>query len=327
MRGMDLALEEGLNVKLVLIPDNEDPDSYVNKVGAAAFKEFVASNKKDFILFQLDIALKDAGNDGQKKATLVNQIAATIAKINKAEDFTKQQDYIRECSQLLKIDETGLNTLVNKFIRERIAKTEYKAAQENVQSGEEFDTTTQLNAEDDTIHLLFKDELQERAVVRALLEFGLKEWTKEQRVADYLLTEIADEELFDNKSLLRLVTTYKVWYKQGIEPTPKNFLYYEDTELSGLVVSLMDFPYDISEKWKSEFEMPVPTREDLYIEEVASTLNYLKLRKIKRMIEQNQQDLGNPHTAEEQLVLIQTHQHLKQMERALLTEKGTVVLK
>ncbi|HMU58394.1 MAG TPA: DNA primase, partial [Chitinophagaceae bacterium] len=63
LRGLDLALEEGLNVKLVLIPDNEDPDSYVNKVGAGKFKEFVQKHKKDFILFQLEVALKDAGND------------------------------------------------------------------------------------------------------------------------------------------------------------------------------------------------------------------------------------------------------------------------
>ena len=109
LRGLDMALEEGLSVKLVLIPDKEDPDSYVNKVGAAAFREFVLANKKDFILFQLEVSLKDAGADSNKKAQVVNQLAETIAKINKAEDFTKQQDYIRQCSEILRIDEAGLN--------------------------------------------------------------------------------------------------------------------------------------------------------------------------------------------------------------------------
>ncbi len=80
LRGLDMALEEGLNVKLVLIPDNEDPDSYVNKVGATAFKEFVQKNKKDFILFQLEVALKDAGNDSTKKAEVVNPMAETISQ-------------------------------------------------------------------------------------------------------------------------------------------------------------------------------------------------------------------------------------------------------
>ena len=68
LRGLDLALEEGLHVKLVLIPDKEDPDSYVNKVGASAFRKFVDSNKKDFILFQLEVALKDAEGNSAKKS-------------------------------------------------------------------------------------------------------------------------------------------------------------------------------------------------------------------------------------------------------------------
>src|SRR5204863_8762448 len=80
LRGLDLALEEGLNVKLVLIPDNEDPDSYVNKLGANAFRDFIAKNKKDFILFQLEVALKDAGNDSTKKSEVVNRMAETISK-------------------------------------------------------------------------------------------------------------------------------------------------------------------------------------------------------------------------------------------------------
>jgi DNA primase len=324
LRGLDLALEEGLSVKLVLIPDKEDPDSYVNKVGAAVFREFVAANKKDFVLFQLDIALKDAGADSNRKAAVVNQIAETISKINKAEDFTKQQDYIRQCSQLLKIDETGLNTLVNKFIRERITKTEYRQAAVET-------TLPDLNQaqamEEDSFNLLFKDELHERAVVRSLVEFGIREWDETKKVADFLFEEMIDEDLFDNKQLLRIIHTYKTWYNEGLEPTAKNFLYHQDQQLSTLVVSIMDFPYELSEKWKSSFEMPVATREDVYREEVISTLNYLKLRKIKRMIHQNQQDLEQLHTGEEQMMLIQTHQHLKQMERDLLQQAGTVIIR
>ncbi|RYG46688.1 MAG: DNA primase, partial [Chitinophagaceae bacterium] len=118
LRGLDLALEEGLQVKLVLIPDKEDPDSYVNKVGASAFNQFIQRNKKDFILFQLEVALKDAGSDSAKKAEVVTRMAETIARINKAEDFTKQQDYIKQCSEILKIDEAGMHALVNKFIRD-----------------------------------------------------------------------------------------------------------------------------------------------------------------------------------------------------------------
>lgn len=327
LRGLDMALEEGLNVKLVLIPDKEDPDSYVNKVGAIAFREFVAANKKDFILFQLEVALKEAGTDSSKKATLVNQIAETISKINKTEDFTKQQDYIRRCSEIMKIEEAGLNALVNKFIRDRITKQEYKKNAEDATPFPEAIQQDNTTEELDTLDLLQRDELQERAVVKALLEFGLKEWDEEKRVADYFFEEMIEEDLFDNKQLYNILIIYKTWYDEGMEPTPKNFLYHEDLQLSALVVSIMDFPYELSYKWKEEYEMPVATREEMYREEIHSTLNYLKLRKIKRMIDQNQKDLEKPHSSEEQIVLIQTHQHLKQLEIEILKQAGTVILK
>ena len=83
MRGLDLALEEGLNVKLVLLPNQEDPDSYINKNGAATFKNLYKENKKDFILFQLEHALKDAGDDTNKRSQAVNQIAETFQKLIK----------------------------------------------------------------------------------------------------------------------------------------------------------------------------------------------------------------------------------------------------
>ncbi|MFM2363290.1 MAG: primase [Bacteroidota bacterium] len=325
LRGLDMALEEGLNVKLVLIPDKEDPDSYVNKVGAASFREFIAANKKDFILFQLEVALKDAGQDSQKKATVVNQVAETISKINKAEDFTKQQDYIRKCSELLKIDETGLNALVNKFIREKVSKTEAKQTSAAEQEVAATDHPPLLD--DDSINLLFTDELQERAVVRALLEFGLKPWDEDHTIASYMFEHLIEEDFFDNKQLLHIITTYKTWYEAGIEPTAKNFLYHEDQALSTLVVSIMDFPYELSEKWKTEFEMPVITREQVYREEVKSTASYLKLRKIKRMIIQNQQDLEKSNNAEEQFVYMQTHQHLKQLEQEIVKQSGTVIIR
>ena len=332
LRGLDLALEEGLNVKLVLIPDKEDPDSYINKVGPVAFKEFVEKNKKDFVLFQLEISLQDAGADSNKKAAVVNQIAETISKINKAEDFTKQQDYIRQCSQLLRIDETGLNNLVNKFIRERVGKAESKQQRQDEAPGADFfdpnePQTAATQVEDDTFNLLFKDEMNERAVVRALVEFGIREWDAEKKVADFLFDEMIDEDLFDNKQLLRIIHTYKTWYDEKLEPTAKNFLYHDDQQLSTLVVSIMDVQYELSDKWKSEFEMPVPTRDELYREEVISTLNYLKIRKIKRMIEQNQQDMQQPHSSDELMMLIQTHQHLKQMERDLLLQSGAVIVR
>jgi DNA primase len=330
LRGLDLALEESLNVKLVLIPDGEDPDSYVNKVGASEFINFVNNNKKDFILFQLGIALKDAGNDSTKKSIVVNQIAETISKINKTEDFTKQQDYIRECSQILKIEESGLHALVNKFIREKVNKEETRVQRDQRFADEPVNNIPTGELEHDVTALFNKDEIHEQAMIRSLLEFGLKNWDEEQTVADHIFQEIEEnqlEELIDNKELVRILQTYKTWYQAGIEPNAKNFLYHEDQQMSSLVVSIMDFNYEISPKWKEHFEGHIATREDLFAEEVFSTLNYLKLRKIKRLIDENQRDLEKATVAEDQMILVQTHQHLKQMEIELTRKLGTVIFR
>jgi len=337
LRGLDLALEESLNVKLVLIPDGEDPDSYVNKVGASEFINFVNNNKKDFILFQLGIALKDAGNDSTKKSIVVNQIAETISKINKTEDFTKQQDYIKQCSEILRIEESGLHALVNKFIREKVNKEETRVLREQRFAEEPLDNVTNNEVENDVAALFNKDEIHEQAMIRSLLEFGLKIWphviaetTDEIKVAEYIFKEIEDnqlEELIDNKELVRILQTYKAWFNAGIEPTAKNFLYHEDQQMSALVVSIMDFNHEISPKWKDHFEGYIATRDDLFAEEVFSTLNYLKLRKIKRLMDENQRDLEKSTDAEDQMILVQTHQHLKQMEIELTRQLGTVIFR
>jgi DNA primase len=323
-RGLDLALEEGLNVKLVIIPDNEDPDSYVKSIGSAAFRDFIEQSRKDIILFQLEIALKDAGNDSSKKSAVVNQIAESIARINKAEDFTRQQDYIQRCSELLKIDEGGLTALVNKHIRERLQ------VQERKQPFEEA-TAQEIIPQEETFELLFRDELQERAMVRALIEFGILPWDNDVTVADHLFSEIEQNglnELIDNQQLLQIVDVYRDWYKQGIEPTAKSFLYHQDQQLNMLAVSLMDNSnFEISPNWDDKYERKVPTREELYKEEVISCMNYLKLRKIKRLIAENQRDMEKSTDTEEQMNLVETHQHLKQLEMQLVSRIGTVIVK
>lgn len=359
LRGLDLALEEGLNVKLVLIPDNEDPDSYVNKIGAAAFTRFVEKNKKDFILFQLEVALKDAGSDSTKKADVVNRMAETISKINKAEDFTKQQDYIKQCSEILKIDEGGLHTLVNKFIRDRISTMERKLPFEEAKHHEQnARQAAETDYDDATFNLIFKDELQEREVARILLEYGTKKWDDQRLVSEYIFEEMIDESLIDNQQVVRLIQAFKEMLQRDASHLNKNyFVYHEDKDLSSLAVSLLNVPYDESERWRSEFNQSsgftqslfeqsyenfirtvakdnekelmryLKMDEDRTNEVVDSAINYLKLRKVKRMLLENQLDLEKPHTQEEYTMLHQTHDHLKQMEIELTKKMGTVIIK
>lgn len=359
LRGLDLALEEGLNVKLVLIPDKEDPDSYVNKVGASAFIEFVQRNKKDFILFQLEVALKDAGSDSVKKAEVVSRMAETIARINKAEDFTKQQDYIKQCSETLKIDEAGLHSLVNKFIRDRISTQERKLPFEEAKRHEEnAKQAEQTNYDEATFNLLFKDEMQERELARILLEYGFRKWDDSKLVAEHIFEEMVDESLIDNKNVVVLIAAFKqVLQQNAAEANKSYFIYHPDTKLSTFAVSLLNFPYEESDRWRTEFSQVsgfqkqlfeqnyegfmqtiakdneknlmsfLKIEEDKTNEEVESVINYLKLRKVKRMLLENQVDLEKQHTQEENEMLHQTHTHLKGMEIELTKKIGAVIIR
>ncbi len=323
LRGLDMALEEGLSVRLVLIPDNEDPDSYVNKVGINEFRKFVDANKKDFILFQMEVMLTEAGSDTSKKASVVNQVAETLSKINKAEDFTKQQDYIRQCAAFLKIDEGGLTNLVNKYKRDKIEKEEKKQNFESSSFKVEKDSAT---ATDDIIDLIYNDDLQEKNVLRVLLEYGLLPWDAGKTMADYIFEEL-DFFHFDNPELEHTLEVYREQYQNGLQPTGKSLLYHQDAAIRQIVTNIDMQPYELSPNWDKKIEGLNITNRDTSRQDVLMSTNYFKLRKIKKMFEENQRDMEKATQFDEQLSLIKIHQELKEEEQKITDLLGTVILK
>ncbi len=324
LRGLDMALEEGLNVQLVLIPDNEDPDSYVNKVGVDAFRAFVQSAKKDFILFQLEVQLKEVGNDLNKKNSLVNQMAETLSKINKAEDFTKLQEYVRKCADILRIDETGLTQLVNKFKRDKIVKDEKKMAYDEAAIlMPNFQQTTQ---DLDNIDLVLdKDFLHEKNLVRLLIEFG-NEVLADGRMASTWIAEELESFPLDNQDMIQLVKTYFEWQVAGKIPNNKTLQYHEDPQIQQLVMGLFEPEHELSLRWNEKLGLKKALEEVTFQHQIEVSLLYYKLRKIKKMIRQNQEDMEKVN-GEEQIQLLHIHKHLKDAERELTKIIGTVIFK
>ena len=323
LRGLDMALEESLNVRVVLIPDNEDPDSYVNKVGASAFQKFVADNKKDFILFQLEVMLKDVGNDTSKKSDVVNKVAESLSKIDKAEDFIKQQDYIRKCSELLKIDETGLTNLVNKFKRDRISKDEKKASFEQINFEQQSE---QPYEEDPLASLLTYDEAQEKNVLRVLIEYGLKPFDEERTMADYIFEQV-NEFHFESPEIEHFFEVYKNYYEQGLQPTAKTMLYDDDERVRKMVINIDMHPFELSPNWDNIMEGMNINNRDVSRQDVIMSVNYYKLRKIKKMFDENQKDIEKATSFEDQINLIKVHKVLKEEEQKITQQLGTVILK
>ncbi len=324
LRGLDMALEEGLNVQLVLIPDKEDPDSYVNKVGPDAFREFVKSNKKDFVLFQLEVQLKDVGNDLNKKNILVNTIAETLSKINKAEDFTKLQEYVRKCSSLLRIDETGLTQLVNKFKRDKIVKEEKKMSYDEAAilmpsfpPAEQEDTNFDLITDRDLAH--------EKNLVRLMLELGIEQNKEGKFIAQYIFDEI-DGFPLENVEMIYLMDAYKQWFYDGKLPDGKTMQYHPDERVQKWVVTLLAPEQELSLRWNEKLGIKKKEEPKDIMVEIDITLLYFKLRKIKKMIAQNQADLEHAPEAE-QIQLLQIHKHLKDIEKELTSTIGTVIYK
>ncbi|MBX2932358.1 MAG: DNA primase [Chitinophagaceae bacterium] len=322
LRGLDMALEEGLNVKLVLIPDNEDPDSYVNKTGTTVFKQFIAQHKKDFIIFQLEVMLKDAGNDITQKNNVVNNIAATLSKINRAEDFTKLHEYIRQCAELLKIDEAGLTNLVNKVKQEKQLKENKRASL--------ADALQQIPEQEETIPtetlLLNEDEVYEKNMLRVLLEYGLQQKDETQSVANYIFDSLNNFR-FDNALYSTIYQEYQELYGLGKEPDTKTFLYHKEEAVRNVIINIIAQPYELSPRWDEKLPGMNIVNRDVSLHDIDISISYFKLRKIKKMFRENQQDLEAATSIEEQLKLIAVHKFLKEEEIAITKHLGTVIIK
>ncbi|MBL7828325.1 MAG: DNA primase, partial [Saprospiraceae bacterium] len=218
LRGLDLALEQDLNVKICLFPDGHDPDSFVQEKGGDALMEFMASNAKDFILFKAELLLEETKNDPIKKAGLIKDIVGSISKIP---DPIKRSVYLRECSSLMGIGEETLISEASKLITGAIKKKEEKVARQPEAASDsqpffpsdewpgevppfspegDFPSDFQTPVFPDnrpTNTPKSRDSIQERDIIRLLVQFGNRMLSEENMtVAAYVLSDI--EELLGN---------------------------------------------------------------------------------------------------------------------------------
>ena len=325
MRGLDMALEESLNVKLVLIPDDEDPDSYVKKLGSEAFKIFVEENKKDFIFFQLDLLLRESGNDISKKNSAVNQIAETLSKIDNSKDFVKRQEYIRQCSSLLKIDEAGLTALVNQFIRDKVSKKEKFTAVDNARLFENAAAQGDEEKMDNTINLLLESQYQEREIIKRLIEFGSTKFEDGNKASDLIFDTLNQFHLTDTQ-LEKIFERYKTLQQQMEEVDAKQFLYDDDTAQNNFMAGLLYFPYELSnwDKKLNGYKIKIDSDVQRVIE---SALGYYKLRKLKLMFAEVEEELKKQNDVESSRQNQKIYLDLKNIEREITQSLGTVILK
>ncbi|MGE0089325.1 MAG: DNA primase [Bacteroidales bacterium] len=250
LRGIDLVLEQGLNVRVLLLPNGEDPDSFAKSHSASELIDFINKNEEDFIKFKTRLLSKEAKNDPVKRASLITDIVRSISVIP---DAITRTVYIKECSRILEIDEKILYAESNK-IRKKSGETEaktispdevYKTASPSVPSFIEG----------------FYAEHQEREIIRLLLHYGdLILYTYQEdkydeprnvKVAEYIISEILNDDL-EFKNLV-----YKQIFQEFLEgmakkelPENKQFIYHTDPQISKLAADILSPSYTLSKIFK-----------------------------------------------------------------------------
>jgi DNA primase len=253
IRGIDIVLEEGMNVRIVLLPDSEDPDSYSKKVSNEEFLKYLKEKETDFIRFKTDLLLEEASGDPVRKANLIRDIVRSIAVIPETINRTV---YIKECSTHLEITEAVLYHEVNKLRQQR-----------SFQDRNKYPGPEDLPVPPPVVQKQVKYEMvtyySEKEVIRLLLKFGSVEFERKIReedgqeevttVSDYIVKEIISDDLFfDDDTYAKIFDEFRFYTQQGIFPGDKQFVKHEDPAISRLSADLLSDSHELSRIWRDK---------------------------------------------------------------------------
>lgn len=321
LRGLDMILEEGLNVKIVLFPDGDDPDSYVQKFGSAAFKTYIEQSKKDFILFKTSILLKDAGKDPIKRAGIIREVVESIAKIP---DGIKASVFVRECSSLLQIEERVLISELNKI---RLGKVRKEGSPYTPQPRPDQETEADLP---DLPGISNTDEAQEKEIVRLLLNYGheMVHWDDitDTYIAPYIISNLADV-TFENPLCIRIMDEYKKQLEDGKLPSEQDFIKHSEHEIADLAISMVSSPYILSENWYAKRKIYVKNESENLRSTILGGIFHLKKRKVDRILKKIRDEIQSETDADNQMILMRRYLQVKEVEKGISIFLGSVIVK
>jgi DNA primase len=330
MRGIDMVLEEGLNIKVVALPEGEDPDSYSKQLSATEFQQYIKDNEKDFISFKTRLLMKEMENDPVGKAGLINDVIRSISVIP---DTVMRSVYIKESARILDTEERILYSQVYR-LRKKKAEDRY-----NKESRQE-----EIRIQSTPLPSFIKEiysELQEKLLVRFLLQYGNERLYEIQdehagneyiSVAEYVVNEILNDELeFKNLLYRHIFEEVNNMIQKGEVIEIKHFVHHENPSISQLAVDLLSSPYSLS-KVHSRKGALVETEEMLLKKNVPKALIEYKRKilevaqrekeeQIREVQQENNDDLEavNP--------LMQQYITITSLINTISKERGWVILK
>jgi DNA primase len=288
-RGIDMILKEGMNVRVLLFPDGDDPDSFSRKHSSEEIQAFITSNARDFISFKTSLLLEDAGNDPVKRAALIRNMVESIALIP---DGISRSVYVQECSRLMGMSEQVLLQELNKVI-----VTNFKKEKKS-DVPEEIPVLDELPADGVPQESLgsFSIEHQEKDLIRILLHYGEKpiditivnEDGHEEKhpvsVAEYIISNLeSDDIVLESPVYANIYSEYVQLIGKETLPQATDFTQHHDQQISGESSAILISPYSLSDNWQRHFIYP--ETEDMQLRKAAKDCVFrLKLKRIQRII-------------------------------------------
>jgi DNA primase len=318
LRGIDMILKGGMNVRVVLFPDGEDPDSYSRKVGTTEFQKFLTSNAQDFVSFKIGLYSTEITNDPIKKVQTIRDIADTLALLK---DEVKRSPYYKQVKELLGIDEQIIITEINK-IRDSQKK-------KSIEKVEKKDEVIEVKKLEEPIYQLpeFRVYAQEKETIRLLLRYAENNLGNE-KVFEFILNELSDVE-FSHPTYQKLLSLIKMRLESSKSIDIGYLLESGNNEINECLGDVLVDKYAISPLWK-KYNIFVPDESSDLERLVNNNVLRVKFRVIQRMIEDNLKEIRIAEMDKNQKIvdeLLDVHYGLKEAERELAGMLGIVVAK
>jgi DNA primase len=290
MRGIDMILEQGLNVKVVPFPDGEDPDSYSRKVGSEAFTNYLVQESKDFILFKVKLLLSDVKHDPLKKAQVTRDIVESISKIP---DGIKRMAFIKECAVLLEMNESLLITELNK------SRSSFVSSKEKEWLSAEPKEQPQV----ELAELLEEEPIyeQERYFIKMLMLHGDKPVEGFDNVAHYLMHRMQELELeLEQETMRLLLSEIRFMMSEQLPLNQQSFINHSNPLISATTASLLTNKFEVSPKWLSKYDVQMESPEEMFMKDIESALLYMEKHHLTKLMKQAQEELKKAQEKEDE---------------------------
>jgi DNA primase len=314
LRGTDMVLEEGMNVRIVVLPEGEDPDSYSKKVSDEEFKKYLKENETDFIRFKTKILLDEAQSDPVRRANLVREVVRSIAVIP---DQITRTVYVKECSTQLGMPEEVVLDEVMKLRKQPGFQNRNAWPGQDTVTGSltEMQTTTTASPQRQK-KVQETSYYSEKEILRLLIRYGsevLKRHTDKETgietittVADYIITEINEDGLkFDDPLLSAMYDEISFSVSQGLIPGDRNFVHHANPAISATVVDMLTEQYTLSRIWGKYGAFP-ETEEMKIRDIVPDAVLKFKGDKIKMMQKELRKAMAEAAGDDEKLFTLQS---------------------